>query len=102
MVHTPRAEYSLASEAVYTDIPQNLPLVDGSNNTNGLPVYSYIGHEDTINPPDMLMENGSLQNLDDRSNHHKIIQSNSNCLYEELTDFRVRHINEILIWSLDY
>ena len=84
MVPTPGAEYSLASEAVYTDIPQNLPLVDGSNNINGHAVYSYIGQEETLNPPDMLVGHGPAQILADRTNPHEIPQSYSNQLYEEL------------------
>ena len=100
MVPTPQAEHSLASEAVYTDIPQNLPLVDGPNNVNGHAVYSYVGQEETLNPPDMLTGHGPAQILDDRTDPHDVthVQSYSNHLYEELNS-SVRHII-IMIRSL--
>ena len=84
VVPTPGAEHSLTSDAVYTSIPENVPLVDGPNNSNGHVVYSYVGQEETLNPQDMLVGHGPALILHDRTDPHEITQSYSNRLYEEL------------------
>lgn len=74
-VPIPSAEYSLLSEAVYTDIPQDLHLV--VNGANNIGEYSYIGQDDTLNLPDTLVQHGAP--VTESNNQHEVSQ-----IYEDL------------------